>query len=250
MTATEGVWVTPPANLTLESNEVHVWLASLSQPAGRMQSLLHTLSPDELEKAERFHFSEDYRRFVVARGVLRAILSRYLQTSPVELRFSYNPYGKPFLTDLPSQNTPSFNLSHSGELVLISLACGRRVGVDLERVRSLPDAEQIAKRFFSDKEYEVFREVSVSRNQEDVFFTCWTRKEAYIKARGDGLSMPLNSFDVSLLPGEPATLLNTREDPHEASRWTLEELVPSPGYVAALAVEGRGWRLRCWQWPK
>jgi len=125
----------------------------------------------------------------------------------------------------------------------------RAIGVDLERIRRQPAEEQIAERFFSPREVEALHALPVSM-REDAFFTCWTRKEAYVKATGDGLSLPLDQFEVSLTPGEPATLLNTRWDPNEACLWSLRELIPGPGFVGAIAVKGHGWRLACWQWPE
>jgi 4'-phosphopantetheinyl transferase len=122
------------------------------------------------------------------------------------------------------------------------------VGIDIERIRSDLEVGEIADRFFSRREVAMLQTLP-TEEQRQAFFRCWTRKEAYIKARGEGLSLPLDEFDVSLAPGEPAAILGTRPDSSEASRWSLQELAPAPGYVAALAVEGHGWRLACWQWP-
>jgi 4'-phosphopantetheinyl transferase len=122
------------------------------------------------------------------------------------------------------------------------------VGIDLERIRLDLAVAEIAERFFSRREVAMLRALSTDVQQQ-AFFRCWTRKEAYIKARGEGLSLPLDQFDVSLAPGEPAAVLGTQPDPSEASRWSLQELTPAPGYAAALAVKGHSWRLTCWQWP-
>jgi 4'-phosphopantetheinyl transferase len=122
------------------------------------------------------------------------------------------------------------------------------VGIDLEYIRSDLQVEQLAERFFSRREIATLRTLP-PEVQRQAFFLCWTRKEAYLKARGEGLSLPLDQFDVSLIPGEPAALLSTQRDPYEVSRWSLQELTPAPGYAAALAVEGHGWGLACWQWP-
>jgi 4'-phosphopantetheinyl transferase len=138
-------------------------------------------------------------------------------------------------------------LSHSDGLVLYAITRGREVGVDVERLRPDFAVLEVAKKFFSRREVTAL--VALPENQwPKAFFNCWTRKEAYIKARGEGLTLPLDRFDVSLVPGEPAALLYTNDDPQEASRWSLQELVPESGYVAALAVEGHDWRLKCWQW--
>ncbi len=249
MTATERVWLSPAADLTLSHEQVHVWRASLDLPASRVQSLQHTLTPDEQNRAARFHFERDRRHFVVARGVLRAILGRYLGVQPHQLRFCYSTYGKPALVAAPGQDTLSFNLSHSGGLALCAITRGRQVGIDLERIRTDVEHEHIAERFFSSQENAALRALPPALRAE-AFFNCWTRKEAYIKASGEGLSLPLDQFDVSLVPGEPAALLDARGDAQEATRWSLRALSPGVGYAAALAVEGHGWQLECWQWPE
>jgi 4'-phosphopantetheinyl transferase len=134
-------------------------------------------------------------------------------------------------------------------VALYAVARGREVGIDLEFIRRDLEVEQIAERFFSRQEIATLRALPADLRR-DAFFLCWTRKEAYIKARGEGLSLPLDQFDVSLIPGEPAALLSTRPDSDEALRWSLQELPLGSGYVAALAVEGRGRSFSCWQWPR
>ncbi len=230
----------------LLEGDVHIWRASLNQPASDVQSLHQTLAPDEQSRAERCHFERDRQRFIVARGLLRAILSRYVHEHPSHLRFCSSPYGKPALVTQPDREMLKFNLSHSSDLVLYAVTRGRSVGIDVERIRPLPDITGMAKRFFSLQEFAMFRALP-KHLQLEVFFTCWTRKEAYIKARGEGLSLPLDQFDVSFIPGEPAVLLKTLEDPQEARRWSLHALPSAPGYEAALAIEGQGCHLWYWQ---
>jgi 4'-phosphopantetheinyl transferase len=232
----------------LAHDEVHVWRAALNQPALQVQNLWLTLVADERARAERFHFPTDREHFIVARGVLRAILGGYLKRHPSELCFCYSSYGKPALTTELGEATLSFNLSHSHGLALYAVAHRRALGIDVEWLRPDLANEKIAEHFFSAREVAALRALS-NELQTEAFFHCWTRKEAYIKARGEGLSFPLNRFDVSLVPGEPAALLRTLDDPLEATRWSLQELHPGPGYVAALAVEGQHWRLQSWQWP-
>jgi 4'-phosphopantetheinyl transferase len=247
MTSFEHLWRPPPAELTLSSAEVHVWQASLDPAASCVEHLQRTLSADELHRAARFHFPRDRRRFIVARGILRDILSRYLGVPPSELGFRYSAYGKPALADMADEERLRFNLSHSHEMALFAVTCGRDIGVDIEYLHRAIACEEIAERFFSAHERASLRAVSVE-GKHQAFFNCWTRKEAYIKAHGEGLSLPLDQFDVSLAPGEPAALLATHSDPREVLRWSLQALTPGPGYVAALAVEGQGWHLTCWQW--
>lgn len=246
---TDSFWESPPADLALSSDDVHIWRASLDLPASRVQGLQYTLAADELKRAERLHFQKDRAHFLVARGLLRAVLGRYLDMDPSQVCFWYNFYGKPFLAASPGRYTLNFSLSHSHGLALYAVTRGRKIGIDLERIHTDFACEQIAERFFSPRENTVLRALPANMKHE-AFFTCWTRKEAYIKAKGEGLSLPLDQFDVSLAPGGPATLLNSRWDPQETSRWSIQELFPGPSYVAALAVEGHGWRLTRWQWPE
>lgn len=240
-------WPLPPESITLGIDEVHVWRARLDVAAPRLQSLWQTLAPDERKRAERFHFRRDHDSFVVARGLLRIILGRYLNAEPDRLRFRYSRYAKPALTGEFDNEALRFNLSHSDNLALYAVTRGREIGVDLERLRPDFADDKIAEQFFASGEVAALRALPVHAQQE-AFFNCWTRKEAFIKARGEGLSLPLDEFEVSLAPGEPAALLSTKGDTREVSRWSLRELIPEPGYVAALAVEGHNWRIRCWRW--
>lgn len=248
MTTSERAWHAPPADLALTDDSIHVWRTSLDLSPAHLQRLQQTLAPDEANRAARFHFERDRRHFIVARGVLRDILSRYLGTEPGQLRFSYTEYGKPALLGAPGRETLNFNVSHSHGMALYAVTRGREIGVDIEHIREDFECEQIAERFFSSQENEVLRALP-AEVKHVAFFNCWTRKEAYIKAIGEGLSHPLDQFDVSLAPDEPAALLNTRGNPQEARRWTIQALFPSSGYVAALAAEGSGWQIRCWEWP-
>jgi 4'-phosphopantetheinyl transferase len=232
----------------LEHDEIHVWRASLDRAASYVRDLEQTLAADERERAERFYFQIDREHFTVARGLLRAILGRYLNRPAEQLRFCYDSYGKPSLAEAYGGDWLRFNLSHARGLALYAVTRERALGVDLEYLRADFASDGIARRFFSASEVAALRALPPHQKLE-AFFNCWTRKEAYIKARGEGLSFPLDQFDVSLAPGEPAALLSTSGNPQEASRWSLEALTPAPGYVAALCVEGQGWRLKCWQWP-
>lgn len=233
--------------MVLGSNEVQVWRASLHLGASRLDALLATLTADERARAARFHFPKDRDHFIAGRGLLRAILARHLDTDPATLCFRYGRRGKPALAIPSDMGALRFNLAHSYGLALYAVTRAREVGVDLERMQPRLE-EGIAERFFSPREVAALRALPGDR-QREAFFACWTRKEAYLKAKGDGLALGLDQFDVSLAPGEPAALLRTEGDPQEASRWSIRELDPAPGYAAALAVEGRNWHLTCWQWP-
>jgi 4'-phosphopantetheinyl transferase len=233
---------------TLTIDEVHVWRIALEVGEAMLALLRDILADDERQRAERFHFEKDRRHFTAGRGALRILLAGYLGRRPEEVRFAYSNYGKPRLADSDNRGHLRFNLTHSHGLALLAVTRGRDIGVDVERLRDMEhDGEPLAGRFFSPREAAVLRSLPPAMRRE-AFFHCWTRKEAYIKANGKGLSLPLDQFDVSLHPAEPAALLATQHDPPEARRWSLRSLLPSEGYVGALAVEGHSWQLWCGEW--
>jgi len=218
--------ITPPGE-----GEVHIWSAL---PAVHQLDLdpAAFLSPDEKKRMERFRFGTDRNNFLFCRSMLRMLLASYLGTSPAELCFAYSAHGKPSLS-VPADNL-QFNLSHSHGAVLFGFTRGRRIGVDVEHVRRDLNVEEIATRFFSTAEQ---IEIEQSSDKYQAFFHCWTRKEAFVKARGEGLSCPLDSFDVLVAPEAEEVSLTTRPDPAEAWRWQLWSLNSIPGYAAAVAVE-------------
>jgi 4'-phosphopantetheinyl transferase len=238
-------WLRPPRQLVLAGDEVHLWRVRLDVPDQERERLGHFLSNDELDRANRFHFTGDRERFIVTRGALRVILSGYQNMPPEQLAFGYSHYGKPILASQPHQI--EFNLSHSHTLLLVAVSAGRAVGVDLEYLRPLADFEGIAKSTFSASENEALVAVP-ERLRLKSFFTCWTRKEAFIKALGQGLSYPLNQFEVSLKPGEAAALLRVNNDPTATARWSMVALTPAPDYVGTLVVESCECVLRFWQY--
>jgi 4'-phosphopantetheinyl transferase len=245
MSDKEMIWVAPPPHLTLPLDEVHVWRGRLDLPAHTLHQFQRALSPDEIGRANRFVFEKDRRHFIAGRGLLRHILSRYLQVAPAEIEFSYSEFGKP---ELSPPSSLRFNVSHSGGLALYAVGHHRKVGVDIEEMRSNIEFIDLAQSFFSPLECAMLHSVPDDLVQQ-AFFNCWTRKEAYMKATGDGLSLPLQCFDVSLIPGEAAALIELRHSRQEASQWSMQELCPGPEFAAALVVEGKGWRPRFWQWP-
>jgi 4'-phosphopantetheinyl transferase len=220
----------------------------LDQNPDRIADLNEILSPDERHRAARFHFAKDRNQFIEARAALRLLLSRYLELSPRELTFSFGSHGKPALAQELSNNGLRFNLSRRHGLALIAFTCDREIGVDVELIRADLSLFEVAEVSFSENELATWRTLPTSL-QVQGFYNCWTRKEAYIKARGEGLSFPLKQFDVSLAPGEPARLIEVRGDASEAARWALHELPVSDEYVAALAVEGAGVEVICTDWP-
>ncbi|MBI3761430.1 MAG: 4'-phosphopantetheinyl transferase superfamily protein [Chloroflexi bacterium] len=239
-------WPSPPQNLTLGAEEVHVWRVELNQSAQCVEALRRTLAEDELKRAERFYFDSDRQHFIVARGALRTILGRHLGAQPDQLRFVYSSHGKPALVGDCGFDAIHFNVAHSYGIALVGVTRVSEIGIDVEYVRREVEHLSIARRFFSSGEVAALYALPADLRQE-AFFTCWTRKEAFIKARGEGLSYPLDQFDVSLAPDEPAALLSVRGC-STARGWSLRSLSPGPGYAAALALEGEACRLACWQW--
>jgi 4'-phosphopantetheinyl transferase len=252
MTKQEGnldsvpLWSSSLVTLKLKANEVHVWTARLKSNS-LVEQFRSILSKDENVRADRFYFQHDRDHFVLARGFLRIILSHYLDLLPSQVQFSYGPYGKPFLANDSNSQNLQFNLSHSGDLAMFAFASGIEIGVDVEQMRQDPVEDEVAERFFSDTEVRAFRSVP-ERERQIAFFNCWTRKEAYIKAKGAGLSLKLDQFSVSLIPGEQPVLLQTSFDP-DPSRWRLHSFVPAPGYVGALAIPAVDCKVRSWQLP-
>jgi 4'-phosphopantetheinyl transferase len=236
------MWLDAPSSSSLSSGEVHVWRAHLEQPPEVLQRLLHTLDTDEQTRASRFHFDKHRRQFIVGRGFLRSLLGRYLEVKPEEVRFAYGPYGKPTLDNAHHAGALRFNASHSHELALYAFAQDHEVGIDLEYIKEGFATQEIAERFFSKYEVEVLRALP-RHEQAEGFFRCWTRKEAYIKAIGSGLSHPLDQFDVTLAPNEPAALLRDHRDAEAITRWDMFDLDLPAGYVGALAVAAVGLKL-------
>ena len=227
----DSTWTEPPSSPSLETGTVHVWRIALNQEADRLERFRRTLEAGELERAGRFHFDKDRRHFIVARGFLRSVVARYLGSQPEALRFEYGAYGKPALG---TEHTLRFNLSHSNEVALLAVSLDAEIGVDVEHIRADFASEDIARRYFSRAEVEVFNAL---RPEERVaaFFRCWTRKEAYIKAIGKGFSQSLSAFDVTLAPGIAPALLRAEDD--DASRWWMSDIEVGEGYAGALIVE-------------
>jgi 4'-phosphopantetheinyl transferase len=237
-------WKPPPTVLTLDADEVHVWRVDVGSTYARRDPLWSFLAGDERQRAADFLFEGDRERFVVARGVLRALLGCYLRQHPGSLGFGYNPHGKP---NLAGDSEIRFSTSHSHGLVLLAFARGREVGVDIERVRADLGLEEIAACCFSPREIATLHALQ-NGLRERAFFACWTRREALAKAEGRGLTF--RSFGITPAPVEPAMLPDTGKDSPEPAKWTLEELDLDPGYAAALCVEGNGLRLSCWQYTE
>ncbi len=220
------VWSLPPAHLVLPRDEIHVWRASLDQPPACIAALEQALSLDERSRAQRYRFARDRQHFIIRRGLLRQMLGDYMGIEPARLRFSPGPYGKPELAEMPGAYTPHFNVSHSHELALFAFARDREVGVDIEYVRPVVEAEQIAGRYFSAQEREALRDLPPDRMYEQ-FFIYWTRLEACLKASGMGLAGAENQGLLS------------PENTAQSLCGPIYSVLPAPGYVAALALQAK-----------
>lgn len=200
-----------------------------------VERAVEILSPDERERADRFRFPRLRSDFALSRALLRILLARHTGRAPLDITFRYGPQGKPSLE--PEQGI-RFNLAHSGGLAVYAFTRDRDVGIDIEQARPMPDLEQIASRFFSTAEYLDLTALH-GAERTSAFFDCWVRKEAYIKAVGGGLSIPLDSFRVSLAPARRAALLEVTDAPAEAPEWSLLAFSPEPGYHGAIAIRER-----------
>jgi len=227
-------------------DEVHVWLVRVDRAADDLARWEAVLSSDELERAARFRLELHRRRFLVARGVLRTLLAGYVGRAAEALSFRYAEQGKPYLPPEVSGGL-HFNLSHSGQVLMLAIGWGREVGVDVEHTEREVGWQRVARRFFAPVEYAALEALPPPLRRTG-FFNCWTRKEAYLKARGRGLSVGLSSFAVSLDPQQPAELIWTAQEPSAPGEWRLEALEPAMGYTGAVCAQGQKWRTRCLDW--
>lgn len=235
-------WFPMPYDLRLAEGEVHVWRASLCLDATTLAHLKTHLEPAEITRAERFRFKRDYDHFVASRGILRELLGMYSGLNPAELGFDYGPQDKPALRSRGASESLEFNVSHSHGLAVYAFARDREVGIDVELLRTNVDAQDIAERYFSLDEIAELKALP-PKLQTEGFFLCWTRKEAYVKARGGGLEIPLASFSVTLTPGRPERL-----ECGDDCRWGLRSFQPDPRFVGAVVGKGEGWNIRRWEW--
>lgn len=234
--------------LTLKLDQVHVWQASLSADDSILQKLQITLSEDEQYRADRFHFPTDKNHYIAARGILRSLLAKYLDTNPELIKFTYTPQGKPYIENNSRKNSAKyenkciqFNLSHSQNLALYAIAIDHSVGIDLEYCRPIPDALALAKRWFLPSEYQALlaqttnQEANQEASQVRNFFRLWTAKEAYLKATGIGLR-DLATVEITITPDNLLQFKTINGSKELAQKWSLLELSPAPGYVGALSV--------------
>lgn len=244
-----STWSTPPEHPVAMPGEVHLWRVDLARPAEEVAGLARLLSADEQDRAARFHFARHRDRFVVARGRLRTILGRYLGCPPARVRFVYGAQGKPALHPDLQVTDLAFNISHSDQRMLCAVTHGARVGVDVEQIRAPADLDAISARFFAPAEQRALQALPADR-QVAGFFACWTRKEAFIKALGGGLSIPLDAFVVRVDPAGPAALLAVEKErlpePVDVDGWSICDIRVGPGFAAAMAIPQTAPLRTCW----
>ena len=238
-------WSTPGDDLRPDAAQVHVWRACLDQTSGQVKVLSQTLSADECARAARFRTEQQQHRFISARGTLRTLVGRYLSCDPDQVQLGADEHGRPCLA-----GALSFNLSHAGSMGLFAFALDRKIGIDVESTTRQVAADRIAGRFLAESEASRLRSLQPDQVRHRAFLRCWTHKEAYLKATGEGISAgALSRFEVSVDPQLPACVERVEGAPDEAERWRLEDLpLDDSDFVGAVCVEGHDWRLRCLQY--
>jgi len=245
----QTTWSAAPKDKDLREGEVHVWLANLELEIYSMPKFLRDLSLAERTRAQRLRFDQDRRRFVISKGVLRNLVSKYTDIDPHEIQFSIGPSGKPELAErLQDKRAPlHFNQAHSGHLGIYAFSKHRLVGVDVEEVRPFPDMDQVASLLFSSHEMVVFQSLG-PEEKERAFFSTWTHKEAFVKALGKGLTLPLNHFEIARVHGGLARIVQNHSQPAKPLNWFVNDIQISAQFSAAVCVEGESWKLRCLKW--
>lgn len=230
---------------SLAEKEIHIWRVNNDIISNGLGILVKVLSEDELAKSERFYFEKDRRQFIISRSILRRLLGNYLDEAPEKLGFEYTSNGKPKLAS-GCRNIICFNLSHSHSYTLFAFALHHDVGIDVEWVLGNIKTEDIASRFFSPDEIEILDQTP-PKDRKRIFFQFWTRKEAFLKAIGSGLTLPLNVCDVSTMTGNTFSPMKTVGNLQSNGSWFGMDLFPAQDYTAAVVIEGGEWNIRYWQ---
>lgn len=239
-------WNHPPADLRPSPDHVDVWRISTALGDRDAAKFHAVLSPEQRTRAERMRVVEKRRQYIVTQGLARILLGKALGADPTALEFDRGPKGKPYLGGAFADSGMQFNMTHTSHMALVALGLNREIGVDIERIRENLQWEKLARRYFSPLEYRGFSSLPNAVRLR-AFFTCWTRKEAVLKAIGTGLGGGLGSFDVSVDPDAPPALLNSRWKGRFHRDWTVTQLAPGAGYVATLVTERDGFEVRCWE---
>lgn len=228
----------------LEPGTLHLWYVDVGNELN--ENYYNLLNRDERIKSEKYRFSQDQNMFITARAVLRILSGHYLKKDPIDIVFNYGPYGKPYFQD---ENSLMFNISHSGSKAILGFGKVAAIGVDIENIKDNFDVLDIAGKFFSQSEIKSLAETS-QEEQNRAFFRCWTRKESFIKAKGDGLSLPLDSFSVTLDDDIKARLIETKWNPSEKESWKILSFVPDNNYIGAVSVRGKVQKIKYWNWEE
>lgn len=242
-----STWNETPAELELSEKYIDIWRTALNLPRQQVDDYRALLSAEEVARANRFKVERKYREYIISRGLLRRVLGHTLKRDPAALVFDYTKHDKPVLAMNRGGAPVCFNVSHSHELTLIAVTLKNLIGIDVEHVRRNVEFKKLAKRYFSPHEageLDTHTDIDMPR----AFFSCWTRKEAYVKALGDGIAFGLNEFSVSVNPSDTEVSLSTHRDRGEAEKWSILNLQAGPEYTAALAVAGRDYKIRCWEY--
>ena len=227
--------------------EVHIWLIELDAEPDLLNAWRGTLSEDEQRKANRFHFARDRNRYIAGRGQLRELLATYLEITPAEVHFAYGPSGKPKLAESSDASKVHFNLSHCENIALLGVTYDAEIGTDIERVRKVQDRDLVAKYFFAPREFDRLMGIADSHSEE-AFFRCWTRKEAFLKARGTGITEGLHAFEVDFADERRASFTAMKPEFGAISDWSLEAIHLGAGWTGAVAVCTPQINTHCWRY--
>lgn len=242
---TELDWLSPPDLIHLPDSEIHIWRATIPNQIINIDEHMSILSFEEKERAERFHNQRDAYRFIWHHAALRQVLCQYLNLQPQEIVYKYSPLGKPDLMEAHNPHEIRFNISHSGHILLIALTSNRQLGIDVEEVRSIPDMSRMVELYFSPSEIEWYMDLPEPEKQL-AFFSTWTRKEAFLKAIGEGLQYPPEQIEVSMDPDDVSPALKFLDDSQPDLGCRLLSFEPAEGYKAALAAEGKNWSVHAY----
>lgn len=237
------MWNPAPSEIVLENHSVHLWCANLNISTKKQEEYWNYLSQEEQARSQRFRFEKHKNHFIAARGILRILIGRYLKTNPSDIYFEFGEFGKPFLS---KHKNLQFNISHSEDYALFGFTLNNSIGVDIEYTLKEIDFNAIAPRFFAPNEVEKLFALP-SFKQVEGFYSCWTRKEAFIKAIGNGLSLPLDQFEVTLEPEEETRLVAINWNPDEVAEWNLSSCIINKNYICALALKGKLESINYWE---
>lgn len=241
-----GGWQHPPRKLQLSPDYIDVWKAPLNLPPAQLDKYRAILSRDEQQRSDKFKSEKRRREFIIGRGLLRMLIGQCLEMDPSVIEFAYSEHQKPYLPVTALGIPVTFNLSHSHDLALVALALERRIGIDIEYLRPDVDFRKLAGRFFSEQESRSLQDYEGVRLAA-AFFACWTRKEALLKAIGEGIAFGLADFSVSVNPQDQVVSLHTHWDEAEAARWSIINFALERDYAAAVAASGTRYKVRRWK---